>query len=89
MVMLVWFGFINMTLAAFNMIPGFPLDGGRVLRAIVWWLTGNQVRATRVAATLGQIVAVGFIIWLPVRAMAPIAISSRSTPSMFRRWRRQ
>ena len=62
MVMLVWFGFINITLAAFNMIPGFPLDGGRVLRAIVWWWSGNQARATRVAATLGQVVAFGFII---------------------------
>jgi CBS domain-containing protein len=61
MVMLVWFGFINITLAAFNMIPGFPLDGGRILRAILWWWSGNQVRATRVAAVLGQIVAVGFI----------------------------
>lgn len=62
MVMLVWFGFINLTLAAFNMIPGFPLDGGRVLRAIVWWRTGNQMRATRVATALGQAVAFGFII---------------------------
>lgn len=61
MVMLVWFGFINITLAVFNMIPGFPLDGGRVLRAILWWRSGNQVRATRVAATLGQIVAMGLI----------------------------
>jgi Zn-dependent protease len=61
MVMLVWFGFINITLAAFNMIPGFPLDGGRVLRAILWWRSGNQARATHVAAVLGQIVAVGFI----------------------------
>ncbi len=62
MVMLVWFGFINLTLAGFNMIPGYPLDGGRVLRAIVWWRTGNQMRATRVAAALGQAVAIGFII---------------------------
>jgi Zn-dependent protease len=61
MVMLVWFGFINLTLAAFNMIPGFPLDGGRVLRAIVWWWSGNQARATRIAAAMGQVVAMGFI----------------------------
>jgi Zn-dependent protease len=61
MVMLVWFGFINLTLAAFNMIPGFPLDGGRVLRAIVWWWSGNQGRATRIAAAIGQAVAIGFI----------------------------
>jgi CBS domain-containing protein len=61
MVMLVWFGFINLTLAAFNMIPGFPLDGGRVLRAIVWWWSGNQARATRIAAAIGQVVAIGFI----------------------------
>jgi Zn-dependent protease len=61
MVMLVWFGFINLTLAAFNMIPGFPLDGGRVLRAIVWWWSGNQVRATRVAAAIGQVVAIAFV----------------------------
>ncbi len=61
LVMLVWFGWINLVLAAFNMIPGFPLDGGRVLRAIVWWVTGNRVRATRIAAAAGQIVAFGLL----------------------------
>jgi CBS domain-containing protein len=40
------------------MVPGFPLDGGRVARAIVWWLTGNYLRATRWTAFLGQAFAV-------------------------------
>ncbi|MFB3917108.1 MAG: M50 family metallopeptidase [Terriglobales bacterium] len=60
---LVWLGYINLLLAAFNMIPGFPLDGGRVLRAIIWWVTKNEVRSTRIAARVGQVVAVVFITW--------------------------
>ena len=60
--MLVWIGFINLGLAAFNMIPGYPLDGGRILRALIWWISGKQDRATRIAARVGQAVAVGFII---------------------------
>jgi len=56
-----WLARINFMLAAFNMIPGFPLDGGRVLRAVVWKLSGSMYKATRVAATSGQLVAFGFM----------------------------
>jgi Zn-dependent protease/predicted transcriptional regulator len=56
-----WLGYINIVLAAFNMIPGFPLDGGRVLRGLVWWVTKDQRRATRVATWVGRAVAYIFI----------------------------
>lgn len=59
---LVWLGNINILLAAFNMVPGYPLDGGRVLRALIWSVTHNADRATRLAAKVGQAVAFLFIL---------------------------
>jgi hypothetical protein len=61
--MLLWLGYINLTLAAFNLIPGYPLDGGRVLRALIWWKTGQANRSTQLAAKTGQMVAFCFIAW--------------------------
>jgi Zn-dependent protease len=57
-----YLGQINLYVAAFNLIPGFPLDGGRVLRSAIWGLGGDRVRATGIAARGGQIVAGGFIL---------------------------
>lgn len=50
-----WLAAINVLLAVFNALPAAPLDGGRLLRAFVWWRTGNRLRATAVATTAGRV----------------------------------
>jgi Zn-dependent protease len=75
LVLLSWLATINAGLLAFNLVPAFPLDGGRIARAVAWKATGNRNSATRAAARIGQgfgylLVAFGF--WL----MATSAVAS-------------
>jgi Zn-dependent protease len=65
-----WLMYINAVLATFNLIPGFPLDGGRILRAMVWGATGNYTRATKFASVGGQGVAYVMILLGIFRALS-------------------
>ena len=58
-----WLSEINVGLAIFNLLPGFPLDGGRIFRAIVWGITKDFTRATKMAGTSGKLVAYGMIVF--------------------------
>ncbi|TKB76723.1 MAG: site-2 protease family protein [Nitrospira sp.] len=62
-----WLASINLMLAVFNLVPGFPLDGGRIFRAALWHYTGSFSKATRIAAGSGQTVGYALIlggIWM-------------------------
>src|ERR1700730_11600050 len=64
-----WIGAINLTLGIFNLLPAFPLDGGRILRALIWARSGDRIRATSIAARVGMgfallLIALGIISFL-------------------------
>lgn len=59
--MVAWLATINLLVLLFNLLPAFPMDGGRIVRAIAWWRTGNRSSATRFAANLGRVFAYLFI----------------------------
>ncbi len=70
----VWLAAINVLLAVFNAIPAAPLDGGRLLRAVIWWRTGDRLRATAGATAAGRafgwlLVVVGLLLFLRTAAL--------------------
>jgi Zn-dependent protease/CBS domain-containing protein len=64
-----WLGYINILLGIFNLVPAFPLDGGRLLQSLIWLRTGDRLRATRIAARIGMgfaylLIAYGLVLFI-------------------------
>lgn len=72
-VVLLWLGWANLFLGVFNLLPAVPLDGGRVVQAVLWWRTGDRERADLVATRSGQIMGVLLVAagWISVLRGAP------------------
>jgi Zn-dependent protease/CBS domain-containing protein len=70
-----YLAFINLVLAIFNLAPGFPLDGGRVFRAITWWVTGDRSKATRWAVEGGRWLGLVLMVLGGVEALTGAALS--------------
>jgi Zn-dependent protease/predicted transcriptional regulator len=64
-----YLGYVNVAVAVFNLIPGFPLDGGRVLRSLIWGVRRDRATATKIAARGGQAVAGLFVLWAGYRVL--------------------
>lgn len=75
-------GLVNGVLAALNLLPGLPLDGGRVLRSILWSLGGDGVRATRVSARAGMVLALVVVPVLVVGVLPELGLGDRGIASV-------
>ncbi|BAY84488.1 peptidase M50 [Calothrix parasitica NIES-267] len=68
-----YLAWINIILAAFNLLPGFPLDGGRLFRATLWKFTNNLKKATRIASIGGRLLGFGLITWGFLQLFSPVS----------------
>lgn len=56
-------GFYNLVIAIFNLIPAFPMDGGRVFRAAMWWLFGDNIKGTKVAVIVAEVIVAAYLLF--------------------------
>jgi len=78
-----WLWKTNAMLAVFNLLPGFPLDGGRIFRAIVWGATKNFSKATRVAGGSGRLIAYAMILLGGFLVLKGLAVPSLVVPGLW------